>query len=261
MNQAEWILLLLCAFAALLHGLSGFGFPMMSTAVLSTQYELSLAITLVILPCLLLNLMMLNADPERSFIQSTVDYSKRYWPLILSSLIGSLFGVQLLLWINEGYLKLLLGLVIVFYVMDQLRAKSIQVKPSSWNMIIFGLLAGIIGGATNAMAPFLMMYLLSCQLNKTDIVIITNLNFIISKLIQLLLLFPILIQIQSHQKIILVAITLFALVGVWLGNRMRQSLSQQHFKFLVLALLAVLGVFTLYQSATLLQHSPVLFLK
>ncbi|RTY85427.1 sulfite exporter TauE/SafE family protein, partial [Staphylococcus aureus] len=28
MTQAEWIVLCLCAVAALLHGLSGFGFPM-----------------------------------------------------------------------------------------------------------------------------------------------------------------------------------------------------------------------------------------
>ena len=116
MTQAEWIVLCLCAVAALLHGLSGFGFPMMSTAVLSSQYPLSLAVTLVIFPCLLLNLLMLNADPQHSLLQSIRYYLKHYWPLILSSLIGSLFGVKLLLWLNEGYLKLLLGTVIIFYV-------------------------------------------------------------------------------------------------------------------------------------------------
>src|SRR5690606_28711175 len=99
---------------------------------------------------------------------------KRYWPLMPSSRSGSVVGVKLLLWLNEAYLKLLLGLVIIFYVLDQLRARPLQVSPHISSMLCFGLLAGIIGGATNAMAPFLMMYLMSCQLSKTDIVIISN---------------------------------------------------------------------------------------
>ena len=111
MTQAEWMMLWLCAVAALLHGLSGFGFPMMSTAVLSSAYPLSIAVTLVILPCLLLNLIMVNADPAHSLLNSIGYYIKRYWPLMLSSLVGSVLGVKLLLWLNEAYLKLLLGLV------------------------------------------------------------------------------------------------------------------------------------------------------
>jgi len=261
MTQAEWIMLCLCAVAALLHGLSGFGFPMMSTVVLSTQYPLSLAVTLVIIPCLILNLLMLNADSQHNLFQSIRYYLQRYWPLILSSLLGSLLGVKLLLWLNEAYLKLLLGSVIVFYVVDQLRSRPLQASPQVWSMLVFGLLAGVIGGATNAMAPFLMMYLLSCQLNKTDIVIISNLNFIVGKLIQLLILFPLLVQITPQQQAILVGITIFALAGVWIGSKIRHRLSQKHFKFLVLALLAVLGIETLWQSAALLQHSNRIFLQ
>ncbi|WP_216935146.1 MULTISPECIES: sulfite exporter TauE/SafE family protein [unclassified Acinetobacter] len=255
MNQSEWMLLWLCAVAALLHGLSGFGFPMMSTAVLSSEYSLSMAVTLVILPCLLLNLIMLNADPAHTLLSSVGYYIKRYWPLVLSSLIGSVLGVKLLLWLNEGYLKLLLGLVIVFYVLDQLRARPLRVSPHISSMLCFGLLAGIIGGATNAMTPFLMMYLMSCQLSKTDIVIITNLNFIASKLIQLILLFPVLISLQAHQQHILIGISVFALAGVWIGGKIRHHLSQRHFERIVLTLLFGLGLYALWQSAALLPQS------
>ncbi|MBV7609619.1 TSUP family transporter, partial [Escherichia coli] len=108
-------------------------------------------------------------------------------------------------------------------------------------------------------APFLMMYLLSCQLSKTDIVIISNLNFIASKLVQLTLLFPILISLQTHQRHILLGIMLFALIGVWLGGKIRHRLSQQHFKYLVLFFLFGLGIYALWQSVGLLQHSTILF--
>jgi uncharacterized membrane protein YfcA len=105
------------------------------------------------------------------------------------------------------------------------------------------------------MAPFLMMYLMSCQLSKTDIVIISNLNFIAGKLIQLVLLFPILITLETHQQHILIGISLFALAGVWIGGKIRHRLSQQHFKWIVLALLLGLGLYALWQSAGLLQQS------
>jgi uncharacterized membrane protein YfcA len=175
--------------------------------------------------------------------------------LILSSLLGSILGVQLLFWLNEGILKLLIGLMMVFYALDQFRAKPLQVSPHIFSMLCFGLLAGIIGGATNAMAPFLMMYLMSCQLSKTDIVIISNLNFIASKLIQLILLFPILIAFETPQQHILIGICLFALAGVRVGAKIRHRLSQQHFKAMVLSLLFVLGIYALWQSAALLQQS------
>ncbi len=60
---------------------------------------------------------------------------------------------------------------------DQFRQRPLQISASLKNMLIFGFLAGVIGGATNAMAPFLMMYLLSTQHSKTDIVVISNLKF------------------------------------------------------------------------------------
>ncbi|TQR61852.1 sulfite exporter TauE/SafE family protein [Acinetobacter sp. RF14B] len=258
MTQAEWIILCLCAFAALLHGLSGFGFPMMSTALLSAQYSLSLAIALVILPCLLLNLILLKADPSRGMLASITYHFKKYWPLILSSLLGSLLGVKLLLWLNEGYLKLLLGAVILFYVLDQLRHQPFQVSPTVWSMLGFGLLAGTIGGATNAMAPFLMMYLLSCKISTTEVVMVSNLNFIVSKLVQLCVLFPLLLQLNPQQQYILVWITAFALAGVWIGGKIRHRLSPQHFRSLVLGLLLIFGLHALWQSTALLQHSALL---
>lgn len=181
MQKTDFIILLFCAIAAILHGMSGFGFPMLSTAAVAMLYPLSTAVALVLIPCLLLNLFMLRGDTQQSLFSSLYGYCKKYWGLILSALIGSYLGVSLLLILNEGYLKFAMGILILLYVADQFRQHPLQISVSLKNMLIFGFLAGVIGGATNAMAPFLMMYLLSTQHSKTDIVVISNLNFIISK--------------------------------------------------------------------------------
>ncbi|MGE8537972.1 MAG: sulfite exporter TauE/SafE family protein, partial [Acinetobacter sp.] len=75
------------------------------------------------------------------------------------------------------------------------------------------------------------------------------------KLIQLTLLFPVLIAFEAPQQHILIGISLFALAGVWIGGKIRHRLSQQHFKYIVLSLLFILGLYALWQSAALIQQS------
>ncbi len=40
MQKTDFIILLFCAIAAILHGMSGFGFPMLSTAAVAMLYPL-----------------------------------------------------------------------------------------------------------------------------------------------------------------------------------------------------------------------------
>jgi uncharacterized membrane protein YfcA len=132
--KTEFLTLLLCALAALLHGLSGFGFPMISTAALSLFHPLQTAVAMVLIPCIIMNLSVLGTHEKAPI--SLLYYVKNYWSLIGSSLIGSLFGVMLLLYIDESYLKLLLGMVIWLYVLDQFRSQPLhlvaQLKTCSY---------------------------------------------------------------------------------------------------------------------------------
>lgn len=252
MHKTEVLTLLLCAFAALLHGLSGFGFPMVSTAALSMFYPLQTAVAMVIIPCIILNLSLLQANKNQSFFQNILHYLKQYWGLIGSSLIGSFIGVGLLLYVNEGYLKLIMGSVILLYVLDQFRSQPFQVSRSFKNMLIFGFLAGVIGGATNAMAPFLMMYLLSTRHDKTDVVMISNMCFLASKLIQLSLLYPTLYTFQPSQIYLLIGVTILSLLFVYLGAKIRSNISQQKFNLIIFTILMLLGCNALWQGMELI---------
>lgn len=248
MRQTELLLLVLSALAALLHGISGFGFPMMSTAALAMFYPLKYAITLVAIPCIILNISLLRAGASHPFAY----YLKRYAGLIVSSLVGSFIGVSLLLYVSEAYLKLLMGTVILLYIADQFRATPIQLAHSMRNMALFGGLAGIIGGATNAMAPFLMMYLLSTKHQKNDVVIISNMSFLASKLVQLTMLAPIILTFKSTQIFLLICITISALIFVYLGSKIRSKMSQSAFNGVIFTALALLGINAIWQGIHLL---------
>ncbi|QGM26437.1 sulfite exporter TauE/SafE family protein [Acinetobacter towneri] len=260
MQKTDFIILLFCAIAAILHGMSGFGFPMLSTAAVAMLYPLSTAVALVLIPCLLLNLYMLRSDSKQSLFSSLYGYCKKYWGLILSALIGSYLGVSLLLILNEGYLKFAMGTLILLYVADQFRTRPLQISASLKNMLIFGFLAGVIGGATNAMAPFLMMYLLSTQHSKTDIVVISNLNFIVSKLIQLAVLYPVIQQFSSTQFKVLALICLISVAMVYVGSLIRKQISQTLFKQIVFTLLGFMALYAIAQGAFIIQKSPALLI-
>ncbi|NWK52573.1 sulfite exporter TauE/SafE family protein [Acinetobacter sp. SwsAc5] len=258
MQKTDFIILLFCAIAAILHGMSGFGFPMLSTAAVAMLYPLSTAVALVLIPCLLLNIYMLRGDATQSIFSSLYGYCKKYWGLIFSALIGSYLGVSLLLILNEGYLKLAMGVLILLYVADQFRQRPLQISASLKNMLIFGLLAGVIGGATNAMAPFLMMYLLSTQHSKTDIVVISNLNFIISKLIQLAVLYPVIQQFNHTQLQVLALICLISVAMVYVGSQIRKNISQAVFKQIVFTLLGLMAIYAIAQGLSIILKQPAL---
>lgn len=259
MQKFEWITLTVCAVAAILHGLSGFGFPMISTAALSMLYPLSTAVSMLIIPCLILNILMLNADERLNILQTILHYSKKYWGLIFSALIGSYLGVHLLLQVNEAYLKAGMGAVILLYVIDQFRAQPVRIAANLSNMLIFGFLAGLIGGATNAMAPFLMMYLLSSNHHKNEVVIISNLNFLASKIVQFIVLFPVLQSFNAIQIRLLIIMTVLSLIFVFIGSKLRHAISQQQFKLMILILLTLLGSTAIWQSLPLFQHNQSIF--
>lgn len=260
MQKTDFIILLFCAIAAILHGMSGFGFPMLSTAAVAMLYPLSTAVALVLIPCLLLNIYMLRGDATQSIFSSLYGYCKKYWGLIFSALIGSYLGVSLLLILNEGYLKLAMGVLILLYVADQFRQRPLQISASLKNMLIFGFLAGVIGGATNAMAPFLMMYLLSTQHSKTDIVVISNLNFIVSKLIQLAVLYPVIQQFSSTQFKVLALICLISVAMVYVGSLIRKNISQAVFKHIVFTLLSFMAIYAIAQGLSIILKQPALLI-
>ncbi|MBQ9619346.1 MAG: sulfite exporter TauE/SafE family protein, partial [Neisseriaceae bacterium] len=160
------ILSIVFIIAAILHGIAGMAFPMLATTSLAFVMPLSKVVALVALPSLLMSLLVLVSHNQKSIGQEIVYYLKTYKLLAISSVIGSILGVKLLLILPISWLYLLMASVTLYYSVNGLlsmhgKVKSIKVLANNKNSILFGFLAGIIGGATNAMSPILLMYLFS----------------------------------------------------------------------------------------------------
>ena len=105
-----------------------------------------------------------------------------------------------------------------------------------------------------------MMYLLSTQHSKTDIVVISNLNFIISKLIQLAVLYPVIQQFSHIQLKVLALICIISMLMVYIGSLIRKQISQTLFKQIVFTLLGFMALYAIAQGLFIIQTSPALLI-
>lgn len=251
-NTQTLLLLAIFAFASLLHGISGLGVTLVTTSALASIYPLPQAIVLVIFPSLLLNAMTWLSGGGRSLWQNFTYYGRSYWLLALTSLLGSLLGAKLLLWIDSAYILLTLALIIGFYVITSLQGKQIRLPNTKPVLIIVGISAGIIGGATNAMSTILMMYLLSASDDKDTIAKVGNMCYFLGKIAQIIVLREPIMALSGSEWQLIALLSGLSVVALLIGIRLRRYLPQARFRQLILVILSILGVRVGWQALSAL---------
>lgn len=240
------LILVVFAFAGVLHGLTGIGITLIATTALATIYPLSQALILAVLPCLVINaVVFLNGG-------NIIYYIKKYWLLAVMSFIGSLIGTKLLFIIDQNWLLIGLATIILFYVATQWLGKSIRLPNNTISLITSGTLAGVAGGATNAMSPILIMYLLSAtegQENvKIELVKASNFCYLVGKIAQFIMLWQAIIVLPKSEFTLIGWATIASLLCLYIGFYFRQKIPQKMFKNLILLILLVLGIKALFKG-------------
>lgn len=242
------ILTIIFIAASLLHGISGLGVTLVTTTALASIYPLQHAIVLIIFPSFALNAMTWLVGGERSIWQNFSYYLKRYWLLAVMSLLGSMLGAKLLMWVESAYIMLLLAAVIAFYVITAISGKRIHLPATTPVLIAVGFIAGVIGGSTNAMSTILMMYLLSASDDKNTIAKVGNMCYLLGKIAQIIILREPIMALSSGEWQLIALLTIASIVSLWVGIRLRHHLSQARFRQLVLLILVVLGLRVCWQG-------------
>lgn len=233
--------------AAILHGITGMGFPMLGTTALAFNMPLSKVVALVALPSLLMSLLVLCSNNKKGFWQEIVYYLKTYKLLAIGSVVGSIFGVKLLLILPVSWLLLLMAIITLYYSVNGIlnvcaKAKNIQVVANNKNMVLFGFLAGIIGGSTNAMSPILLIFLLSETENKNRIVKSSNLCYLLAKIVQIYMLRDQYWLLNKSEYGLIFLLSVLSVIGLYVGIRLRTKISPNFFKMLIFIVLSVLAL-------------------
>lgn len=243
-NSLALMLIGIFAIASLFHGVTGIGVTLIASTALASVYPMPTVLVLTVFPCLIINWLVFVSGGN------AFDYVRRYWLLVLTSFVGSLIGTKLVFVIAQSYLLIALGLLIVAYVVMQIIAgkyhKSIRLPNTTGSLIVSGTLAGVLGGATNAMSPLLVMYLLSATEHlpngKTELIRASNLCYVVGKVAQLIVLWQPISALPPLDMGAIAIASMVAVICLYVGFYFQNKLPQALFKKLVLAILFVLGV-------------------
>lgn len=231
--------------AALAHGLLGVGFPMIATPVVAILTDVKTSVMLTLLPNIAVNLasMLRGANPSRSM--------RRHWPVAVYVVIGTVIGTRALLHVDPDLLRMLLAaMILVFLIQDHAPGATwpwVKRYPKA-SAAGFGLLAGVVSGATNVTAPPLLIYFMAMGLSSAEMIPVLNLCFISAKLTQLILLGAAGVFTPDVLRIALVA-TCVALLALFAGGRVRDKINERAYRNLAKLVLFLLAAGVAWQAA------------
>ena len=225
-------------------GVIGLGLPTVSLALLTVIVGLKPAMALLIVPSLVTNIWQAVRG------SNVCRLLFRIWPFLLFSVLTVWFGTKLLLRVDVELLSMLLGVVVVFYSITGLAKLQISVDQSleKWIGPIIGAINGILTGMTGSFVFPGVLYLQAIGLSREALIQAMGMMFTVSTLALGLSL--------GKQNLItpyLGTISAFAvvpaLIGMLLGKRLREKLSETTFRRVFFTGLLVLGLYIFVSSS------------
>lgn len=206
---------------------------------------------LVAMPLLALLVGVKTATPVVAFAASTIalvilakswrDVDVRAtWRLVVSSLAGIPFGLLLLKFAPEAYVKAVLGALLVAYGLYNLFAPRLPAVESDALAYVFGFAAGVLGGAYNTNGPPVVVYGAlrrwppeSFRATLQGCFVLTGLMILVGHGLAGLWT-PLVLQLY-------LAALPAVLLAVYLGARLNRRIPRESFSRLVYAFLVVVG--------------------
>ncbi len=175
------VLAAVVAAAGFMHGVIGFGFPIMAMPVLTAVFDAKTAVLLTVVPIVAITLVS-------SFRGGNLRQSiGRFWWLPLVTAAGGFLGVQLFLVAPVQAITLVLAAMIVVYLLlDRFGPGRFPLVHRHW--IAFGTAAALVAGtfeaSVNVGVPPLLIYFMMAGVDPLAMVQSLNLIFLASKLVQ-----------------------------------------------------------------------------
>ncbi len=223
--------------AGLVKGVTGMGLPTVAMGLLGTGMPPAVAAAMLVMPSFVTNVWQLLAGPAKGKLL------RRLWPMMLCIVVGTVGGAALLVRVDPALSRMALGIMLIAYAGYALIAPEFFVPQRVERCLspIVGLATGVIAGGTGVFAMPAVPYLQALGLNKDELVQALGLSFTISTV-------ALAIGLMAHGAFRLdqwglsVLAIVPALMGMWLGQKVRARISPKRFKQCFLAFLILLGI-------------------
>ncbi len=221
--------------AGVVKGVTGMGLPTVAMGLLSLMMPLPVAAALLVLPSFITNIWQLFSGPSLRQIV------RRLWPMMVCIVPATVAGSALLIgagqWATAG-----LGVALIVYASYALLAPALTVPASAeaWLSPITGAITGVVTGATGVFVMPSVPYLQALSMSKDELVQALGLSFTLSTVALAggLAAHNAFAMAQLNQSLLAIVP---ALLGMWLGQKIRSRLSATRFRMCFLLFLLGLG--------------------
>ncbi|OJU80602.1 MAG: hypothetical protein BGN93_14040 [Acinetobacter sp. 39-4] len=236
------IIVMVFVFAGMIKGMIGLGLPEVSMGLLTIAMSPFQAASLLIVPSMITNIWQLFAEGR------VWTFIRRFWSLLLGIVIGSIWSFLPTLSQSHGKTsEILLGSMLVLYGLYGLCVKNLPhlAAHERWLSPLVGYIGGAVTVATGVVIIPVVPYLQSLHLKRDELVQALGLTFTVSTICLAVFLHHNPMQgITLDYRLSVVALVA-ALVGMWLGKKIRYQLNEQRFRRLFFIGLVALGGYML----------------
>ncbi len=147
--------------SALLQGLSGFGFSILSLPLLVMYISPKTAVPMLLIFSIVINISVI-ASCWRSFS------FKNIWLVLLGGIAGLPLGTYLLLILDDVWLRKGIGIFIVIFALLLLSGRRWKLKREKTTQLVIGFFSGIFSGSVSMSGPPVILFLSNKGVQKDE---------------------------------------------------------------------------------------------
>ena len=221
-----WFVITVFALAGMIKGTIGLGLPAVSMGLLTMVISPFQAATLLIIPSMVTNIWQLFAEGR------VLQLIRRFGLLLIGIIVGSIWSVFPTLGHSDFNSEALLGGMLALYGVYGLFAKSMPnlSKYENWLSPIMGYLGGALTVATGVVVIPVVPYLQTLSLQRDDLVQSLGLAFTTSTICLAIFLHQNPVENMPIDYVMSMIALIPALIGMWLGTKIRYRISEQKFR-------------------------------
>jgi uncharacterized membrane protein YfcA len=229
--------------AGLAKGVIGLGLPTIGMGLLALLMSPVEAAAVLALPSLVTNIWQMLAGARLLAIV------RRLWPMMLGVCLGTWAGAGLITCLSAGYATIALGGALILYAISGLTSFRITVRAALEPMLspIIGAVTGVITAATGVFVVPAVPYLQGIGMEKDELVQALGLSFTVSTLALAVSLAAGGAFVPTMIVPTIVALCV-SLLGMWLGQLVRERLSATTFRRCFFIGLLLLGLWLVIRS-------------
>ena len=228
---------ILCSvfFGGIVKGSVGIGMSMFSVPLIAFILPPTKAMMLLCFPVIVTN--FIQMDIKRGISNS------RFFPMFITLFLGILIGGKLILSLNLKTISIIIAFtIIIFTSLNFLGLNLNWLKPKYEKIIstFIGFFSGILGGVSTFYAPPIITFLVSLNLAKENFIRTTATMYFLASI-------PLYSSLIFHglgnfyDLLVSLIITAPALLGQYLGTKIRVRLSNEIFRKTILVILIIIG--------------------